>query len=945
MTPTVAPSFTRERLDRGDTPVPLAFVFDTDPIQPEHIVTVVGWTGVALQPLRDLHKRFAMLDPRQSLPVQALRGRLEVGDTDNLRLDRGLGLWSLSPTILWTPREPADASQRVSAAVVGWLTDDMPLNDARVGALVQHLKQLARDGKLVDATRRTARVFAWEQARSGTTVIAATNRDGYVDLADFVARRLEGEEILPGLGGLRRVASGRLDLGQAELLTEPVLGQTTPFSLVVRVRVLSFPGRPTPVVVLEVSRRIWSRAFKKSAARTVSAYALPDGARTALRFTLRRRRAKTEPRVTYAYQPEDDFAPIARAFGLGLDLTGDQIAAGGHALLGCRLLVVHKHGVGERVAIKQGVPDLDKMAAFRRVEALLAPCGMRPWQALSEIPTATRAVTHRNQKWRDRDADEDHREAFDQWRAEAKADIAACYAAAHHIVVAYHHTCYGDAERARGVLNELLDGQVRVQLVPMPGGVHGARPALPQPAAKAPQGRDYAELRAQAWRPFVTEVQRYQDDAGSPIDGILAIAPEWYDGGQLHDDPVNKRAGRLTLARELRIPVQYLRPEREEGQTFRRNQDPAKLFETRVMMAWLDLAWKNIGRIKSDELAAVTQHIYGAAGDDGAAAVLPPDRVLAVGILRRNETRLANEKSFVPFAIELDMEHGVCSARFAREREPGFEITPLQPLATTLVELASSGPIQLATDKTTRKEQLQERSERFIHQVITDFCQRTLRPLVLIDAVACRQVWPWVTDTKLDSENIVVAGHLHAEVDWGNVRIVRVRMQNAPKVLFDRYFRGESAETGEVVRYDAPKWADAQLFKLSDARANVYLSFGSLLRTDRILGSSCYRAIEGLKKRSGRPATYTRTTIEIFTGAWSTPSAVEFTVVRTAPGENPDQVAQLVEWLRTLYEHIGDWTTKPAPLYFEAALKEYLADYDLDEADDEDSEDGEDGEE
>lgn len=69
-------------------------------------------------------------------------------------------------------------------------------------------------------------------------------------------------------------------------------------------------------------------------------------------------------------------------------------------------------------------------------------------------------------------------------------------------------------------------------------------------------------------------------------------------------------------------------------------------------------------------------------------------------------------------------------------------------------------------------------------------------------------------------------------------------------------------------------------------------------------------------------------------GAWSTPSAVEFTVVRTAAGERPDQLVQVVQWLRTLYAHIGDWTTKPAPLHFEGVLKEYLPDYGLDEGED-----------
>ena len=50
-------------------------------------------------------------------------------------------------------------------------------------------------------------------------------------------------------------------------------------------------------------------------------------------------------------------------------------------------------------------------------------------------------------------------------------------------------------------------------------------------------------------------------------------------------------------------------------------------------------------------------------------------------------------------------------------------------------------------------------------------------------------------------------------------------------------------------------------------------------------------------------------------------------------GETPDQLARLVEQLRTVYVHMGDWSMKPAPLHFEGALKEYLADYQLDDED------------
>ena len=132
--PGVPRGFTRRRIARGEGPVPLAFVFDGSPRQPKHLVTVVRWTDAALQQIHDLQEHVATLEPQRRLATEALRGRLEVADPDNLRLDRGLGLRGRPPELLWT-----------------------------------------------------------------------------VCVADFVARQLEGQEILPGLGGLRRVASGRLD--------------------------------------------------------------------------------------------------------------------------------------------------------------------------------------------------------------------------------------------------------------------------------------------------------------------------------------------------------------------------------------------------------------------------------------------------------------------------------------------------------------------------------------------------------------------------------------------------------------------------------------------------------------------------------------------------------------------------------------------------------------
>ncbi len=84
--------------------------------------------------------------------------------------------------------------------------------------------------------------------------------------------------------------------------------------------------------------------------------------------------------------------------------------------------------------------------------------------------------------------------------------------------------------------------------------------------------------------------------------------------------------------------------------------------------------------------------------------------------------------------------------------------------------------------------------------------------------------------------------------------------------------------------------------------------------------------------------------MEPTTESWTTPQGVELCIVRSGPA-TPDQLARLVEWLRQCYAHYGTWTSKPAPLYFEQALKEYLADYsyDLAEAGDGAQEEGLDG--
>src|SRR5262249_33177226 len=111
-----------------------------------------------------------------------------------------------------------------------------------------------------------------------------------------------------------------------------------------------------------------------------------------------------------------------------------------------------------------------------------------------------------------------------------------------------------------------------------------------------------------SWKPFIAQLQRYRADSEGehgPVHGLLVLAPMFYerDGKTLSDDPVNKRAARIAIARGIRLPVQYLLPRLASNAGNRRGAAAQKVdeeFENRVMMAWRDLAWKSLGCV--DEL-------------------------------------------------------------------------------------------------------------------------------------------------------------------------------------------------------------------------------------------------------------------------------------------------------------------------------------------------------
>jgi hypothetical protein len=906
---------------------PLAFVFEPGIPQRTYFLYGVYWDEDTTTYLLELRRRLQERKNRRSLPIAAFRSHFEVVLPETVAFVKDIGLRHKDQLLCWVESSAENTQQKANQVFLAWLVECLSgyIETQEEELLVRQLKELARENEAIRAEKIEAKPFVWDVSQGHTAKIIG--RTSYAELANFVALQLEGAQVFPDTDiKLRRIVSSDLYSNQAELMTDPIEQGNKSFSFVIRVKVLSFPGRSTPVIVINFTKRVWTTSLNlKSMVKTVSGYALPTNSNRAYRFSLeKQKRANRE----YEFVLAHDFAPISRRYFPERVFDTQDILQTGLQLRECRLLVGLKHGVGERSELKSGVPDLDKIEAFDRIAKILEKIQLVPWQALKEVQSSVKSIKDYDQAWRKREnPEEKERRKYLKWRDNAQQSIKDCYQGEHHLIIAVQAGAESDAEQAQQLLSDILGDSVITKILPIPNQVHGPYSALPSKELKNPER---AAVRIQAWQDFVESVKIYEQQVGKRINGVLVIAREWYSSH--HDDVINKRSARVALAKGVGVPIQYLRPlgeEQERRVTISKRTPSANQlkrdFEQRLMNAWLDLAYKSLGRVKTHELA---QGLIKSFGTDPL-----PDRVLALGVIRRNSTiRLANDPSIVPYAIELDLETGICNACYAYEdpKSNTLKYSEFLPMPQVLVNLASLGPLQIKSKKEEREQSLKQQVQRFFYDCLNAFSQRSQRPLAIIDADSCRAFWDWLTDERINSTNINLADEYHVEENWPQMQIVRVRSDNAPKVLWDKYYFA-SHQGGEDVRYRAPKWAEADLFKLQDTQnTQVYFSFGSLIRKVPQGVSSYHSTLSLIPTTMNGKRYHVPEQRPSHTDAWTTPTGLEILVIRS--GEtNPDKIAQSIEWLRQSLAHFGAWASKPAPLAFSSALKQYIADYEMED--------------
>lgn len=886
-----------------EQPVALALTFPEGVRPSEFLTKTVAWTPGGHVALMSLAA--ALREGKGArLPTRSLAALLDllVPGLERLRPDlalRPLKGERVTPAQLefaWldeTSGNPADALQR-------WLQHEfkkLVKEDPRAKAELQQVWTMLMEGKLLELRQPERHLLPWGQSENAT----ATPQNGaeFNFLLDWVARKLEGQTLFPNLPPVRRIV--RRDSFRsktAELMTDPVptAGKAESFSLVLRVQVVTLPGVSQPLILMDVTKRRWVTRLKDYPPKgTCSGFAFPTDRSIAVRFDVKAYRGE--------FTVGDEFITLARELQLPHDLSVKQLAKGEATSEKGQVRVALRHGFGFH-NVDAGVPERDKLDAFQQVKAILGPEGLVPWTDFQEVKYRRTRRAHRDllnddQLEKASDHPEDPGDEVDRTVQALKR----IHPEEPTLILAHHPAVEADAKRAAEIIRSMTANHLNVELVRLPENVHGQRNALPFDDVKDASLR--GQHRVTAWQDWLSELQ--QGLKGLQPTGVLVMAPKEYEGRT--EDSVNKPAGRKAIASALKLPVQYLLP--MEGAD-------AEDFSYRVQFAWRDLTWAHVGRI-DNVIDEVARHFPGT----------PPQEVLALSVIQRNDKSDGRLGAKIPVAFKLDLSTQVTYARMAHLVGRQVETTPWEPLPQLLVRLASMPAPEMGTGTNEQRTNF----ERFCRDIINEAADSGSAPLVLINSTHSASMWPWLRDTDINPETIDFAtAGLGFQERWPDVRLVRIREGYTPQLLLDKYYECTPAQegSGQKRTVSVPTSKSGALYSVEQAKLPLYFSIGKRDLHQHKRGLSCVHDVELLQDAGKTPDGHTLKQIITKKPSykqWPTPNAVELTLAKLLPDDQPQLVARFVELLRSGYGHYAEASTLPAPLFFERVVKEYITEF------------------
>lgn len=207
------------------------------------------------------------------------------------------------------------------------------------------------------------------------------------DLADLAAHALEGQELFPGRGPLRRVVSKDTSSNVAELMTDPFLtggrhGEL-PTSFVVKLRTKTFAGERRPRLAMDVSRRQWTDNVNTYLGK-VTLYALP--ARTQENPNPSAVILQVDWKQQLSGVPALDYVGLRQRYPTLPEqpLKDRKVAPALLSHTDCQVVAVARQGRGVKGGAT-GAPDVDRFLAFAIAAAELRRYGLQPWDELEAV--------------------------------------------------------------------------------------------------------------------------------------------------------------------------------------------------------------------------------------------------------------------------------------------------------------------------------------------------------------------------------------------------------------------------------------------------------------------------------------------------------------------------------------------------------------------------------
>lgn len=1022
----------RKRKQRPGQLLSLAFTVPDDVPDRIVSGVSLAWTSEAMAAFSAIRNAAREVDTQHTkhFPFAYLRGAVEVSMPNVVRLEREMGLgWRAldsigrrgappSAAFAFLEGKPAsDLPSRMKAILNEWVVNNLIphyATPAKVDErLTNHVETLLTSEQLLEIRPFESRAMPWMwEPHTGTTKSA--DKLSFQALADLAAKTLAGRELFPQLGPMRRLISASGRTNHAKLVTAPLLvGEHGELSLLVTLRVETIPSLHQPLLIMDISKRRWltkldEKAFDRSRITgTVFSNQFPDRAFSF--WVTRRRRADGD-----GWEADNTFEAIRRTLDLPIS-SGDALAIlrGGGYPTGVRSVLAYRPGIAdENHVLEAGVPELDKLEGFKAAERILREIGFQPFGGFTKVrarethyepegriarPMAllgamlehasevssegTQFTPGYLQSLNDADVDALLRNVFEIELAQVPKiakilrgpssskvlagetnvlqDLVAANRAALQemyrdrpptLVVFHHDSAQGrvNLQLLLGAL-KILWGAFPVVVNRLPDGTHGPASILD---GRMMPARERCRRRIEAWRGVTDDMrrsgQRYL---------CLVMANLWYNdsagGKSLRDDRVNKPSTRRALA-SAGAAVQFLLPPKVTQKGLVDVED----FLMRMQSAMKDLVWAHWGRVEG--VRSTVETCFPDASSR-------PREIIGITVIRRQRGRgRSNDQSFLPVAIRLDAETGKCFLRCAYESNARtYTSSPWEHLPEALSRIAQLSPVKLAEEPRERG----TRFMRFVEEVVGRAVDDKAQPVVLVDSTTASSLWPWLADSRINVDDIVVGNRQWMQQEWAGARIIRIRQGLAPSIVEDKWLELTETSASDD-RSDAVTSVDAS-FRVTTAPGRgllrlgqketpgctPYFSIGRKTLHKQKRGQSCYRAVQlpgrRMTRQDGRfvPVEPQRdgagrvifglVSREACVDQWPSPNAIEFVVTLRQSCDDPDHLADFVERLRYGFAHYSEWTSLPAPLFFERVVRDYISEFDIEEADGTEGEDGE----